>query len=78
VANKEVALSIIYIIAWLFILFTFILPLAVGIASLPFFPVIPGGFTSLTLWQEVGVILFFAPCSFPLLIIAVFFVIANF
>jgi hypothetical protein len=78
VVNKKVALSIIYIVAWLCILFTFILPLAVGIASLPFFPVNPGGFTSLTPWQEVGVILFFAPCSFPLLIIAVFFATANF
>jgi hypothetical protein len=76
--GKKVALSIIYIVAWLCILFTLILPLAVGIASLPFIPVSPGGFSGLTLWQDVGVILFFAPCSFPVLTIAVFYAIANF
>jgi hypothetical protein len=78
VVNKKVALSIIYIVAWLFVLFTFILPIAVGIASLPFFPITSGRFTSLTLWEEIGVILFFVPCSFPVLIIAVFSAIANF
>ncbi|MGA2308322.1 MAG: hypothetical protein ABSG57_02085 [Candidatus Bathyarchaeia archaeon] len=76
--TKKVALSIIYIAAWLCILFTFILPLAVGVASLPFIPIEPGGFTGLTQWQYVGVILFFAPGGFPTLIIAVFFAIANF
>jgi hypothetical protein len=76
VVDKKVALSIIYIVTWLCILFTLILPLAVGVASLPFFPF--EGFTGLTLWQDVGVILFFAPCSFPVLIMAVFYAIANF
>lgn len=76
--DKKVALSIIYIVVWLCILFTFVLPLAAGVASLPFIPIGPGAFTGLTLWQEIGVILFFAPCSFPVLMIAVFYAIANF
>jgi hypothetical protein len=65
--GKKVALSIIYIVAWLCILFTFVLPLAVGIASLRFIPISSGGFSGLTLWH-VGVILFLAPCCFPVLI----------
>jgi ABC-type phosphate transport system permease subunit len=78
VVNKKVALSIIYIVAWLFVLFTLIIPIAVGIASLPFFSVNPEGFTgSLILWQEVSVILFFVPCTFLVSIIAVFSAIAN-
>jgi hypothetical protein len=55
VVNKKVELSIIYIVAWLFVLFTLILPIAVGIASLPFFPVSRGGFTgSLTCGKRLA------------------------
>jgi len=78
VATKKVALSIIYIVAWLCILLIFMIPLAAGVASLPFIPIGPGAFTGFTLWQEIGVILFFAPCSFPVLIFAAFYAIANF
>jgi hypothetical protein len=75
--TKKVALSIIYIVVWAFILFIFMLPLTGGVVSLPFIPIGPEAFTGITLWQEIGIILFFVPCSFPLLIITVFYSIAN-
>ena len=77
-ATKKVALSIIYIVAWLCILLTFIIPLAADVASLPFIPIGSGVFTGFTLWQEIGVILFFVPCSFPVLIFAAFYAIVSF
>jgi hypothetical protein len=67
-----------YIVVWAFILFIFILPLTGGVVSLPFIPIGPEAFTGITLWQEIGIILFFAPCSFPLLIMTMFYAIANF
>ena len=60
--SKLAIFPLIYIVAWFYSLFTFIIPtLSTHL----------GDFLSLTLWQIVGTILFFVPCTFPFFILAI-------
>lgn len=61
--NKSAIFPLIYIVVWFYWLFTF---------TIPTLSIHLGDFLSLSLWQIVGTILFFVPCTFPILIFAVF------